>query len=250
MTEEPTEILYLLGEQDRIVGISAYTVRPPEAPRDQPKVSAFIDGSVPKITSLRPDLVIGFSDIQAKLAADLIRAGLQVVIFNQRSLAEILDVVVSIGRLVGAEERAQDLASDLHARMEVARASRPEPTQRPRVYFEEWPDPIITGLRWVSELIDLAGGHDVFADVSHGGLAKDRIVRAEQVVERAPEVVLASWCGKPFDRATFESRPGFAALPAVAAGRVHEIDPAIILQPGPAAILAGLPTLQRLIGAR
>lgn len=247
LTEEPTEILYLLGEGRRVVGISAYTVRPPEAARDKPKVSAFIDGSVSKIVRLEPDLVIGFSDIQAKLASELVAAGLQVLIFNQRSLQEILDVIVSIGRLVGAEDRAQALVADFEARIAAARQRSAERKRRPKVYFEEWPDPIITGIRWVSELIELAGGEDAFADKRAGGLARERIVSAAEVVARQPEVVLASWCGKPFDRALFESRPGFDALPAVKSGRVHELDPAIILQPGPAAILAGLPELERLL---
>lgn len=248
LTEEPTEILYLLGQQHRIVGISAYTVRPPEAPRNKPKVSAFIDGSVAKIKRLQPDLVIGFSDIQAKLASDLIAAGLQVVIFNQRSLDEILDVVVSVGRLVGAEQDAQELAARLQADLDRARTRSAALASRPRVYFEEWPDPTITGIRWVSELIEIAGGQDIFADLSRGELASERIIDPQIVVEREPDIVLASWCGKPFDRTAFEARPGYHALPAVRAGRVYELDPAIILQPGPAAVLAGLPELQRLLG--
>lgn len=247
LTEEPTEILYLLGEQERIVGISAYTVRPPEAAREKPKVSAFIKGSVKKIKACEPDLVIGFSDIQAKLASELIAEGLQVVIFNQRSLADILDVVVAIGRLVGAEDRAQALAADMQGRLDAARARSAALARRPRVYFEEWPDPTITGIHWVSELIALAGGDDVYAELSQGGLARDRIIDPADVVLRAPEVVLGCWCGKPFDRAAFEARPGYDTLPAVRTGRVHEVDPSIILQPGPACVLAGLPELSRLI---
>ena len=247
LTEEPTEILYLLGEQHRIVGISAYTVRPPEAARDLPRVSAFVSGSIKKIEACEPDLVIGFSDIQRQLAHDLVARGLQVVIFNQRSLDEILDVVVSIGRLVGAGERAQALAADLQVRLDAARARSAARTHRPRVYFEEWPDPTITGIRWVSELIEVAGGKDVFAEKSRQGLAADRILDPAEVVDKAPEVVLASWCGKPFDREAFLAREGYADLPAVRRGRVHEIDPAIILQPGPASILAGLPELERLL---
>lgn len=248
LTEEPCEILYALGEEDRIVGISAYTVRPPEAKRDKPVVSAFTGGSVPKIKALRPDLVVGFSDIQAQLAHDLIRAGLDVLVFNQRSLDEVLGVVLSLGRLVGAGDRARQLVDGYRARLDAAArrsASRPD---RPRVYFEEWDDPMICGIRWVSELIEIAGGRDVFADRARGGgLAKERFVDVEAVVEAAPEVVLASWCGKPFDRAAFEARPGFAQLPAVRAGQVHELDPAIILQPGPACVTAGLDALEAIL---
>jgi iron complex transport system substrate-binding protein len=249
LTEEPTELLYLLGEEKRIVGISAYTVRPPEAKRDKPIVSAFIGGSVKKIQALRPDLVIGFSDIQAKLASQLIAAGLQVLIFNQRSLAEILGVVLTIGRLVGAEGRAKELVRSYEARIAAARARAALRTRRPRVYFEEWDEPMITSIRWVSELIEIAGGENVFRDRAEAGLAKDRFVTQDEVIARSPEVVLASWCGKPFDRASFEARPGFSELPAVKSKRVHELDPAIILQPGPACFTDGLDELERLLGA-
>jgi len=247
LTEEPTELLYLLGEEKRIVGISAYTVRPPEAKRDKPIVSAFIGGSIKKIQALEPDLVIGFSDIQAKFASELIAAGLQVLIFNQRSLSEILGVILTIGRLVRAEDRARKLVSAYEARLAAARARSEHRSQRPRVYFEEWDDPMITGIHWVSELIEIAGGENVFKDRAEAGLAKDRFVTNEEVLARAPEVVLASWCGKPFDRASFEARPGYAQLPAVKAGRVHELDPAIILQPGPACFTDGLDELERLL---
>ncbi len=247
LTEEPTELLYLLGEEKRIVGISAYTVRPPQAKRDKPIVSAFIGGSIKKIQALEPDLVIGFSDIQAKLASELIAAGLQVLIFNQRSLSEILGVILTIGRLVGAEDRARTLVTSYEARLSAARARAERRPRRPRVYFEEWDDPMITGIRWVSELIEIAGGENVFKDRAEASLAKDRFVTNEEVLARAPEVVLASWCGKPFDRARFEARPGYAELPAVRAGRVHELDPAIILQPGPACFTDGLDELERLL---
>jgi len=247
LTEEPTETLYLLGEQHRIVGISAYTVRPPQAKAAHPVVSAFIDGSVSKIKALSPDLVIGFSDIQSKLAGELIAAGLQVLIFNQRSLVEIMANIVALGRLVGAEARAQALVDDYAARLDAARAHAATLTRRPRVYFEEWDEPTICGIRWVSELIEVAGGQDVFRERSRGGLAAERIVTSEQVIAAAPDIVLASWCGKPFDRAAFEARPGFDRMPAVIAGRVHELDPAIILQPGPACLTDGLDALQALI---
>jgi len=247
LTEEPTELLYLLGEERRIVGISAYTVRPPEAKRDKPVVSAFIGGSVKKIKALEPDLVIGFSDIQAKLAAELIAAGLQVMIFNQRSLEEILGVMTIMGRLVGAEARARVLVASYRARIAELAERTARRARRPRVYFEEWDEPMITSIRWVSELIEIAGGDNVFKDRAEAGLAKERLVTRDEVLARAPEVVLASWCGKPFDRAAFEARPGFAELPAVKAQRVHELDPSIILQPGPACFTAGLDELERLL---
>ncbi len=249
LTEEPTEILYLLGEERRIVGISAYTLRPPEARRDKPVVSAFIGGSVPKIKALAPDLVIGFSDIQAKLASELISEGLQVLIFNQRSLDDILDVIVAVGRLVNREERAQELVCDYQRRLREARARAAQRARRPRVYFEEWPDPMISGIQWVGELIEAAGGEHIFADRTQQKLARDRVVSEREVLARAPEVVLASWCGKPFDRAAFEARPGFRDLPAVKAGHVYEIAPEVILQPGPACLTDGLAELERVLEA-
>jgi iron complex transport system substrate-binding protein len=246
LTEEPAELLYLLGEQQRIVGISAYTVRPPEARREKPIVSAFMNGSLEKIKALEPDLVIGFSDMQAKYAAELISHGMQVMIFNQRSLAEILRVIIATGRLVGAEDKARALVSDYEARLAATRA-RTHDRARPRVYFEEWPDPLITSIRWVSELIEIAGGDNVFRDRAEHPNAKQRIVEAREVVERQPEVVLASWCGKRFDRDKFLARPGFADLPAAKGDRIYELDPSIILQPGPACLTDGLAALERLI---
>ena len=246
LTEEPTEILYLLGEEQRIVGISAYTVRPPEARRDKPVVSAFVDGSVEKIRALQPDLVVGFSDIQANLAAKLIADGLQVLIFNQRTLDDILGVVLSLGRLVGAEARALDLVADLSHRIDAARTATAQ-MPRAKVYFEEWPDPMISCIHWVSEIIEIAGGDDIFHDRARQSLAKDRIVEADAVRDANPDVILASWCGKPFEREVLSARPGWHSISALANDRVHEVDPSIILQPGPACILAGLPELTRLI---
>lgn len=246
LTEEPTEILYALGEQDRIVGISAYTVRPGEA-KDKPVVSAFIGGSVDKIRALEPDLVIGFSDIQGKLARELIEAGLQVLIFNQRSLQEICEVVLQLGRLVDAGDRAQRLVDDYARGLEAAAARAARRGERPRVYFEEWDDPQICGIRWVSELIEVVGGTDVFAERARAPMATERTIEPAMVVEVAPDVVAASWCGKPFDRESFEARPGYADLPAVRAGRVYEIDSAIILQPGPACLTDGLAALEAIV---
>ncbi|MET0283450.1 MAG: cobalamin-binding protein [Polyangiales bacterium] len=243
LTEEPAELLYLLGEQRRIVGISAYTVRPPEARREKPIVSAFMNGSLSKIKALAPDLVIGFSDIQAKYAAELIAAGMQVIIFNQRSIAEILKVIVATGRLVGAEQRARVLVAEYEARIAAVRA-RTAGRPRPKVYFEEWPDPIITSIRWVSELIELAGGDNIFRELAEHPNAKERIVQARDVIERAPDVVLASWCGKPFDRDKFFARDGFEALRGKP---VHELPSSIILQPGPACLTDGLDMLERLL---
>lgn len=243
LTEEPTEILYRLGEGQRIVGISAFTVRPPEARRDKPVVSAFIGGSVSKICALEPDLVIGFSDIQADLARQLIAANLQVLIFNQRSLQEILAVIVDLGRLVDRKREAEDLVAGYVQRLEAVAAQSARRVLRPRVYFEEWDEPMITAIRWVSELIELAGGRSLFAERSLGKLARERFVTAEEVVREDPEVVLASWCGKPFDRAAFERRPGFERLSAVRSGRIQEIPSELILQPGPACLTDGLDAL-------
>ena len=241
LTEEPTEILYALGEGDRVVGISAYTVRPPAARRDKPVVSAFIGGSVAKITALEPDLVIGFSDIQADLAKSLVAANLQVLIFNQRSISEILEVVLAIGSLVDARRRALQLIDGYRRRLDAAARRGAARGISPRVYFEEWNDPMICGIRWVSELIAIAGGTDVFADrAATGKLAQDRVVRPEDVVAADPEVVLASWCGEPVDVAAIRARPGFDGVAAIRAGRIHEIPSELILQPGPAALTDGL----------
>jgi iron complex transport system substrate-binding protein len=247
LTEEPTETLYLLGEGARVVGISAYTQRPPEAKRDKPVVSAFLSGSVSKIKALEPDLVIGFSDIQADLAQQLIAENLQVLIFNQRSLQEILDTILILGRIVGAEARARALVEGYAARLASAEARAQKRTRKPRVYFEEWDDPMISAIGWVSELIELAGGQDVFRDRAGGKLASERFVQCREVVERAPEIYIASWCGKPFDKQAALAREGFSTLPAVRAGQVHELDPSIILQPGPACLTDGLTALERII---
>lgn len=247
LTEEPTEILYALGEGERIVGISAWTVRPAGARERHPIVSGFTGGNVEKIVALQPDLVVGFSDIQAELARKLISANLQVLVFNQRSIAEILDVVLVLGRIVGREKRAKALIQDYEGGLAAARARAARRGHRPRVYFEEWPDPMICGIRWVSELIALAGGEDVFADRAHGRLAKERFVRPEEVVARAPDVIVASWCGKPVEPDAIRTRPGWAAVPAVARGAVHEIESTLILQPGPACLTDGLAALEAIL---
>jgi len=251
LTEDPTEILYALGEGDRVVGISAFTERPVEA-KDKPVVSAFIGGSVDKIRKLEPDLVIGFSDIQGELAQELVEANLQVLMLNQRSVQQILDVVTMIGRLVGAPDRAAELVGGYIERLEQAAAETaevPEST-RPTVYFEEWNDPQICGIRWVSELVEIAGGRNVFADESHGKQAEDRFVSHEQVVAADPDVIVASWCGEPVDKRDFAERPGFDEITAVRNGDIYEIDSTLILQPGPAALTDGLDELESILRPR
>lgn len=250
LTEETTELLYLLGEQDRIVGITAYTERPPEARRDKPVVSAFVGGSVDRIRALRPDLVIGFSDVQANYARELIAAGLPVLIFNQRSIQEILEVLDTIGRIVGAQDATARLLDSYVRRLDAAAQRAARQTHRPAVYFEEWHDPMISAIRWVSELIELAGGRDVFASLSHGAASKDRHVTPALVAEAAPELILACWCGKPLDEAELRARLD-PDIPALRSGQLHELPPEIILQPGPACLTDGLDLLERLIdGAR
>jgi len=249
LTEEPTEILYALVEGERVVGISAYTVRPAEAPRDKPVVSAFVGGSVEKIVALEPDLVVGFSDIQAELASKLISANLPVLIFNQRSIQEILEVVLDLGSLVGARERAQVLVASYVERVEAAQSRAARRQTRPRVYFEEWDDPTICGIQWVSELIEIAGGRDVFRDRAIGKGARERFVSAEEIAERDPEIMLAAWCGKPLDRDAVLARPGLEGVTAIREGRVHEVPAELILQPGPACLTDGLDYVERVLGS-
>ena len=247
LTEEPTELLYALGEAHRIVGISAYTERPAQAKQAHPVVSAFIGGSVKKIAALKPDLIIGFSDIQAQLAHDLIKANLPVLIFNQRSIQEILDMMLMVGGLVGAQDRAQALVDGYIARLEEVSRLAASRSYRPKVYFEEWDEPLISAIEWVSELIEVAGGENIFGHLSTGKLAKDRFVTHEAIIEANPDIILASWCGKPVDRESIARRAGYDAVSAVRAGRIHELDPAIILQPGPACLTDGLDAIVELL---
>tara|TARA_B100001113_G_scaffold43905_1_gene31025 strand:- start:1527 stop:2309 length:783 start_codon:yes stop_codon:yes gene_type:complete len=247
LTEEPTEILYLLGEQHRIVGISRYTVRPEEAKKNHPIVSAFVDGSVKKISELKPDLVIGFSDIQGDLAAKLIKANLQVLIFNQRSIEEILEVILTIGRIVAAEDKAQKLVDKYNKILIEAKEKTSKQKTKPKVYFEEWDDPTFSGIRWVSELIEIAGGEDIFANKSHGKLAMEREIQWSDVIEKNPDVILASWCGKPVDIDSIKNREGWNQITAIKNDRIHEIDSSIILQPGPACLTDGLKVIESLI---
>ena len=247
LTEEPTEILYLFGEQHRIVGISRYVVRPLEAKDNHPIVSAFVDGSVKKICELKPDLIIGFSDIQADLAAKLIKANQQVLIFNQRSIEEILEVILTIGRIVSAEAKAQKLVDKYTEILMKAKEKTSKQNTKPKVYFEEWDDPTFSGIRWVSELIEIAGGKDIFSDKSHGKLAMEREIQWSDVIEKNPDVILASWCGKPVDIESIKKREGWDKISAIKNNRIHEIDSSIILQPGPASLTEGLKVLESLI---
>ncbi len=250
LTEETTETLYLLGEQHRIVGISGYTVRPPQARQEKPRVSAFISADIPKILALQPDLVLTFSDLQADLVAALIRAGVTVHAFNQRTIAEILDMIRMLGALVGAQDRSKALADRLAANVEDTRRRTNAFGNRPRVYFEEWDDPMISGIAWVSELIGAAGGADIFPERAPCKSARDRIVTREDVIGRAPDIIIGSWCGKKFRSEKVVARPGFETLPAVRNGRLHEIKSPLILQPGPAALTDGLAALEAIVSGR
>jgi iron complex transport system substrate-binding protein len=247
LTEETVETLYLLGEQDRIVGISGYVVRPPEARREKPRVSALTSANTHKILALKPDLVLTFSDLQADIVADLIRRGLNVHAFNQRTVLGILDMIRMLGAMVNAGERAGELVARLEAGLVEARSRAECLPKRPRVFFEEWDDPLISGIGWVSELIEIAGGIDIFADRRNQSAAKDRIVRVEDVVERAPDLIIGSWCGKKFRPERVAARLGFAQVPAVQPQDLYEIKSPLILQPGPAALTDGLAELQRII---
>lgn len=251
LTEEPTETLYLLGEQHRIVGISGFTVRPPQARREKPRVSAFTSAKTGEILKLRPDLAIGFSDIQAGIAAELVRHGVEVWIANHRSVAGILDYIRRLGALVGAADRADALATRLQANLDAIAARAATLSRRPRVYFEEWDEPPITGIQWVAELVRIAGGDDIFPERAACPLAKDRILEdPSEVVRRAPDLILGSWCGKKFRPERVAARPGWDAIPAVRTGQLHEIRSPLILQPGPAALTDGIAAIsERVVAA-
>jgi iron complex transport system substrate-binding protein len=248
LTEETTEWLYLLGEEARIVGISGYTVRPRRARQAHPRVSAFLDGKIDKIQALEPDLVIGFSDMQAVLADKLIRAGLNVLVTNQRSVAEIFYTMRLVAGIVGAHERAEAWIAQCEARHAALRATTAAWTQRPRVYFEEWDEPMISAIRWVSELVGVAGGDDVFPELAVQSLGRDRVIHDPlEPARRAPDLIVGSWCGKKFRPEHVAARPGWAQVPAVQHGRLFEIKSCDILQPGPAALTDGLEQLHRLM---
>ena len=247
LTEETTETLYLLGEAHRIVGISGYTVRPPQARKEKPRVSAFISADIPKILALEPDLILTFSDLQAEIVAALIRAGVSVHAFNQRTIAGIFDMIRTLGALVGAVQRADALAERLTANLESTARRSAERGAHPKVYFEEWDDPMISGIGWVSELIAIAGGVDIFPELAGRRSASDRITTPEEVVGRAPDIIIGSWCGKKFSKEKVAARPGFDAIPAVRNRKLYEIKSALILQPGPAALTDGLLALENII---
>ena len=241
LTEETTETLYLLGEERRIVGISGYTVRPPQARRDKPRVSAFLSAKTDRILALKPDLVLGFSDLQADIARELVKAGLNVVVFNQRSVDEILSMILTLSAMVGAADKGRKLIDELETGLETIRLAADKFPRRPRVYFEEWDEPMISAIRWVSELIGIAGGEDVFDELSRSQAASGRTIKdGSMVIAQRPDVILGSWCGKKFRPERVAARPGWDAIPAVREGALYEIKSADILQPGPAALTDGV----------
>lgn len=248
MTEETTETLYLLGEESRIVGISGFTVRPPRARREKPKVSAFTSAKIDRILELEPDLVLGFSDLQADIAAELVRRGVAVHVFNHRSVNGILGMIRTLGGLIGEQQKAERLAAELASNVESVRSAAAASHRRPKVYFEEWDDPQISGIRWVSELISIAGGDECFPELARESLAKNRIIADPgEVVRRSPDIIFGSWCGKKFRPERVAERPGWQDIPAVRSGAVYEVKSPIILQPGPAALTDGLAELERRI---
>ncbi len=248
LTEETTEWLYLLGQQQRIVGISGYTVRPPRARQEKPRVSAFLSAKIDKILALEPDCVFGFSDLQADIAASLIRHGVQVTVFNQRSVADIFSVLYQVAAMVGQAEQGLQRIQAMQQRLNEISAAAASLPRRPRVYFEEWDTPPITAIRWVSELVEIAGGDDIFTELSRQPLGKDRIITDPgEVVRRSPELIIGSWCGKKFRPHKVAERAGWQSLPAVQQQQLFEIKSADILQPGPAALTDGVEQLHRLV---
>lgn len=247
LTTEPTEVLYLLGEQARIVGISGFTTRPAIARKEKPRIAAFTSAKIDKILELKPDLVLGFSNLQADIAASLVRAGVEVHIFNQRSISQMFNMITTIGNLVGASDKAFKLIADLDNTIQQARETANNLPANPKVYFEEWNDPLICSIRWAAELIEIAGGQDCFPELSQFHSAKDRTIQAHQVIERQPDIIIGSWCGKKFRPAQVITREGWDTIPAVKNGFVFEIKSADILQPGPSLITHGLKQVQSII---
>lgn len=247
LTEETTEWLYLLGQEDKLVGISAYTERPARAKSEKPIVSAFIGGHIKKIKALKPDLIIGFSDVQAELARELISENLPVLITNQRSVQQIMDNMLMLGRMVGAEQKAQEWLDQCQAKIERMRSAQQQIETRPKVYFEEWDEPMISAIHWVSELIEIAGGENVFSDRADGLASRERYVTVEEVQLKAPEIFIGCWCGKALDKESVIQREGFSNVPAIRERQIVEMDPAIILQPGPACLTDGLDTLSNIM---
>ena len=248
LTEETTETLYLLGEQDRIAGISGFTVRPARARREKPRVSAFTSAKIDRILALEPDLVLGFSDMQADIAAELVRRGVAVHVFNHRSVAGIFEMMRMLGAMVNAADRAEALCQQLAEGLEAIRAAGEALPRRPRVYFEEWDEPMISGIRWVSELVEIAGGEECFPERARASLGRDRIIEdPREVIARQPDIIIGSWCGKKFRPDKVAARPGWDVIPAVRDGQLHEIKSANILQPGPAALTDGVAGLHEII---
>jgi iron complex transport system substrate-binding protein len=250
LTEETTETLYLLGEERRIVGISGFTVRPPRARKEKPKVSAFTSANIDKIVALKPDLVLGFSDLQADIAAQLIRLGIAVHVFNQRSVAQILQMIAMLGALVGRQTDAESLVARIESGLETIRTAAAGFAFRPKVYFEEWNEPQISAIGWVSELLEMAGGTDCFPELARESLGKNRIIAdPKEVPRRAPDIIFGSWCGKKFRPESVAARAGWDAVPAVRDGQLFEIKSPLILQPGPAALTDGVRALHAHIAA-
>jgi iron complex transport system substrate-binding protein len=247
LTTETVEVLYLLGEQDRIVGISGFTTRPAIARKEKPKISAFTSANIEKILALEPDLVLCFSNLQADIAAALIKAGCQVHVFNQRSLDETLQMILTVGDLVGASDKASMLVESYQAQMDASRQQAATWRCKPRVYFEEWDEPMMCSIRWAAELIEAAGGQDCFPQLSQFHSARDRQVTADQVIAAQPDIIIGSWCGKKFQPQKVKARPGWQAIPAIQHGHLYEIKSVDILQPGPALFSEGLPQLQAII---
>jgi iron complex transport system substrate-binding protein len=248
LTEEPTEWLYLLGEERRIVGISGYTVRPPRAREEKPKVSAFLNAKIDKIVALQPDCVIGFSDLQADIASQLIKKGIAVTIFNQRSVAEIFSMLYQLAAMVGQEAKGLDLIQGMQQRLLDIERAAAQLKRRPRVFFEEWYDPHISAIAWVSELIGIAGGDDCFPELASQPMGKDRIIAdGSEIVRRNPDIIFGSWCGRKFRPAHVLARPGWQEVNAVQHKQLFEIKSAEILQPGPAALTEGVEQIHRLI---
>jgi iron complex transport system substrate-binding protein len=248
LTEETTETLYLLGEGSRVVGISGYTLRPPEA-RRKPKVSSFISARIDKIEALEPDLILTFSDLQADITSQLVKRGLPVFAFNQRSVADILQMIRVLAGIVGCETNGRELAARMERGLDTIRDAASRFRGRPRVFFEEWDDPLISGIQWVEELIEIAGGEPTFPELRHKRLAKDRIVHADEVLRRVPDLIMASWCGKKMKKTAITSRPGWHEMPAVENDRIYDIPSTYILQPGPAALTEGVRLIHERIAA-
>jgi iron complex transport system substrate-binding protein len=248
LTEEPTEVLYALGEQHRIVGISGFTVRPAQARKEKPRVSAFTSARIERILALKPDFVVGFSDLQADIAQALIRQGIEVWISNHRSIEGILGYIRRLGALVGSPEKADLYIGRIEQQLAVVREQARRLTRRPRVYFEEWDEPMISGIGWVSQLLELAGGTEIFPERARSALASGRIIASgEEVIAASPDIIFGSWCGKRFRPDQVAARAGWSAIPAVRTGQLHEIKSPIILQPGPAALTEGVERMQRVI---